>query len=78
MHMFSRIEANPSILGGKPCIKGARISVELILELIASGASFSDIIQAYPHVTTEDIQEAVRYTLQLLKNDIPTESEITA
>ncbi|MGQ9651252.1 MAG: DUF433 domain-containing protein [Phycisphaerae bacterium] len=56
--MFERIESNPGILGGKPCIKGTRISVEFILELIASGASRADILRDYPHLTAEDVEQA--------------------
>ena len=57
--MFERIESNPGILGGKPCIKGTRISVEFILELVASGASRADILRDYPHLTTEDVDQAI-------------------
>ncbi|MDM8007074.1 MAG: DUF433 domain-containing protein [Phycisphaerae bacterium] len=57
--MFERIESNPGILGGKPCIKGTRISVESILELIASGASRADILRDYPHLTAEDVEQAI-------------------
>ncbi|NLE59690.1 MAG: DUF433 domain-containing protein [Planctomycetes bacterium] len=58
--MFERIESNPGILGGKPCIKGTRISVEFILELVASGASRADILRDYPHLTAEDVEQAIR------------------
>lgn len=57
--MFERIESNPGILGGKPCIKGTRISVEFILELVASGASRADILRDYPHLTAEDVEQAI-------------------
>ena len=59
--VFDRIVTDPKILGGKPCIKGTRISVQIILELLASGAGVDDILQAYPQLTTEDIVEALRY-----------------
>jgi uncharacterized protein (DUF433 family) len=54
------IVSNPGVLGGKPCIRGTRISVELILELLAGGASIEGIRQAYPHVPAEGIAAAVR------------------
>ncbi len=76
--MFTRIETNPAILCGKPCIRGTRISVEFVLELIASGASFNDIVKAYPHLSVEDIAEAVRYAAYSLKNDVLIETEIAA
>jgi uncharacterized protein (DUF433 family) len=59
--MFTRIVTDPGVLGGKPCIKGTRISVEIILELIASGASRDDIVRSYPQLTIEDVQEAINY-----------------
>lgn len=68
--MFDRIVSNPAILGGKPIIKGTRISVEFILELIASGGSITDIVKNYPFLTEEDVRQAVGFAAQSLKNDI--------
>lgn len=70
MTTFKLIEANPAILGGKPCIKSTRISVEFILELIASGASVDDIVKSYPHLSKEGVQEAVLYAAQFSKNEV--------
>lgn len=70
MEVFKYIESNPEILGGKPCIKGTRISVEFILELIASGGSVDDVVKAYPHLTKEGVQEAVLYAAQFNKNEV--------
>jgi uncharacterized protein (DUF433 family) len=58
--MFKYITADPTILGGKPCIKGTRISVEFILELFASGATREDILQAYPYLRNAGIEEALQ------------------
>jgi len=55
-----RITRNPAILGGKPCIRGTRISVKFILELIASGASADEIAKRYPQVMREDMEAAAR------------------
>ena len=66
----SRITTDPEILGGKPIIKGTRISVEFILELYASGASKDDILQNYPHLTEDDIHAALLYASRFLKNEI--------
>ena len=74
--MLSRIVSNPAILGGKPCIKGSRISVEFILELFASGATQDDIIKAYPHLTSEDIEESLRYAARFLKNEVIVSAEV--
>jgi uncharacterized protein (DUF433 family) len=54
------IVTKPGILGGKPCIRGTRISVELILELLASGATREQILQAYPHIPPEGLAAAAR------------------
>ena len=59
--MFDRITEDPAILGGKPCIKGTRISVDFLLELLAQGASQEDVLKAYPHLSSEDLEQAVRY-----------------
>jgi len=64
-----RIEVNPKILGGKPVIKGTRIPVYLILELLSAGYDFKRIIKAYPTLTEEDIKAAVNYAAQIVKNE---------
>ena len=68
--MFPHIISDPSILGGKPCIKGTRISVDFLLELVADGASVHDIIHAYPHLTLRDVGEALQFARHFLKNDV--------
>lgn len=67
--MFNHITTNPAVLGGKPCIKGTRISVEFILELFASGATFDDVLNAYPHLKREAVEEALRYAAESLKHN---------
>ena len=59
--MEERIVVNPKILGGKPIIKGTRLSVEFILELLASNVSEKDILEDYSHITKEDIQACLKY-----------------
>ena len=61
-----RIAMNPKILGGKPIIKGTRISIEFILELLASGMSVENIIKEYSHLKREDVLAAVAYALKTL------------
>ena len=58
---FNHIVSNPGILNGKHCIKGTRISVQIILEWIASGASPAEIISKYPHLTEAGIREAILF-----------------
>lgn len=75
--VFTHITSDPAILGGKPCIKGTRISVEFILELFASGATHDDILLAYPHLKAEGITEALRYAARFLKNESILVAEVT-
>ena len=66
---FERISINPAIMLGKPCIKGTRITVELILEKLGGGGSIEYLLKAYPHITKEDILEAINYATAVLKNE---------
>ena len=56
-----RIAVDPAIMMGKPVIRGTRITVELILRKLAAGATERELLQDYPHLTTEDIRAAVAY-----------------
>ncbi len=78
MTAFPHIAADPSVLGGKPCIKGTRISVEVILEWIASGATADEIVKKYPLLTKEAVSEAIRYAAQFTKNEIIVEVKPSA
>ena len=74
--MFTLITADPEVLGGKPCIKGTRLSVEFILELFASGATRDEILAAYPQLSPESIEEALRFAARSLKNEIILTTDI--
>lgn len=76
--MFVYITSDPAILGGKPCVKETRLSVEFILELFASGATRDEILQAYPQLTAEAIEEALRYAARSIKNEIILTTELPA
>ncbi len=67
--IFKRIVCDPDILGGKPIIKGTRISVEFVLELLANNWTHEEIIENYPGITEEDILAALEYSLSLLKEE---------
>ena len=73
--MAGRIVSDAEVLGGKPIIQGTRISVEIILELFASGADHRDILEAYPHLTAEDVQAALQYASRFLENEVVVELE---
>jgi len=62
---MERISIDPQICSGKPCIKGTRIPVHIILELLAKGESFEDIKKAYPNITDEDIKACLSYAATL-------------
>ena len=66
---FERISINPKVMMGKPCIKGTRITVELILENLGGGSTIEYLLDAYPHITREDILEAINYANAILKNE---------
>lgn len=58
---ISRITHNPAVMGGKPCIRGLRVTAGTILGLLASGHSRERILQAYPYLEPEDIDAALAY-----------------
>jgi uncharacterized protein (DUF433 family) len=66
MEWKERIEINPEILVGKPVIKGTRLAVEFIIDLLAQGWSEGDIIRNYPGLTHEDIQACLGYASEVL------------
>jgi uncharacterized protein (DUF433 family) len=67
--LLSRITSNPEIFGGKPIIRGMRISVELILGLLAQGETADDILADYPALTRADIQACLAYARAVIAND---------
>jgi uncharacterized protein (DUF433 family) len=66
---FDRIVSVPGILGGKPCIRGTRISVQFILELVASGGSREQIVAQYPELTIQDVEQSLRFAASSITND---------
>ena len=74
--MFDRIVRDPGILGGKPIIKGTRISVEIVLEWLASGGSREDIVRQYPHLTIADVEQAIAFAASSFRNDVVLTAEV--
>jgi uncharacterized protein (DUF433 family) len=64
-----RIVVDPKVLVGKPIIKGTRISVEFILELLANGWTYDEILKEYPQLQKADILAAIQYSLEILKDE---------
>lgn len=76
--MLDRIISNPAILGGKPIVRGTRISVELILEWIASGATRDDILRKHPHLSAADVEQALAYAAAAIRNEVLITAEVSA
>lgn len=61
MRPFSRITWDAEVMGGKPCIRGMRVTVGAIVGLLAAGHSIAEVLQAYPCLEEEDVREALAY-----------------
>jgi len=61
MTALPRISHNPNVMGGKPCIRGMRVTVGTIVGLVASGHSREEILRLYPYLEADDISEALSY-----------------
>ena len=69
MGLLDRIEVNPKVMMGKPVIRGTRIPVELILRKLSEGASEEELLDAYPHLSREDIQAALAYAAEVVASE---------
>jgi uncharacterized protein (DUF433 family) len=70
MNWKSHIESNPNVLFGKPVISKTRISVDLILEKLASGDTIEDILEAYPNISKNDIFACLQFASESIKNEV--------
>ena len=61
MNNFERITQDPAVMGGKPCIRGLRVTVGMIVGQIGAGRSIDDVLADYPYLEREDVLEALRY-----------------
>lgn len=69
MTITDRIEINPKVMLGKPVIRGTRIAVELILRKLSEGATETELLDAYPCLTSQDIQAAMGYAADMLAHE---------
>lgn len=76
--LLQRITANSDIFGGKPIIRGMRVSVELILSLLAQGESWDGLLADYPGLEPEDIQACLVYARAVIANDSLESVEVVA
>lgn len=65
--LLDRISINPAVCGGKPCIRGHRIWVSLILDFLASGMSTDEILREYPQLAAEDVRACVAYGSEMAR-----------
>ena len=72
MKPLKRITFDTNVMGGKPCIRGLRVTVGTIIGLLASGHSFDEILKSYPYLEEEDLREALRYAAWRVEEiDVP-------
>ena len=62
---FDRITMNPDVMGGKPCIRGMRVTVGMIVEALAAGRTISDLLADFPYLEEQDIREALAFAARL-------------
>jgi len=65
----ARISIDPAVMMGKPCIKGTRITVELILRKLGAGRSFADVLEAYPQLTEDDVRAALAFAADYMQHE---------
>jgi uncharacterized protein (DUF433 family) len=68
--MFERITFDPTVMGGRACIRGMRMTVSLIVNLFANGMSADEIVREYPDLEPEDIREALAYASALANEEV--------
>ncbi len=68
--MLDRITFDPQVMGGRACIRGMRITVALVVNLVANGMSPGEIIAEYPDLEPEDVRQALRYAAALASEEL--------
>ena len=70
MFGFSRITFDPNVMGGKACIRGMRVTVSLILNLVANEMSVEEILDTYPYLEPDDVRQAIEYAAWLAEESV--------
>jgi len=70
MPSFDRISFDSNVMGGKACIRGMRVTVSLVLNLVANGMTTDEIIDAYPYLEKDDIRQALQYAAWLSEESV--------
>ncbi len=72
MPLFDRITLDPAMMGGKPCVRGQRVTVGMVLGLLAANRSPQEILKAYPYLEAEDIDQCLAYAAwRMEERDLP-------
>ncbi len=72
MKSLDRITVDPAVMGGKACIRGMRVTVGTVVGLLAAGRSPAEILEAYPHLEQEDIDQSLAYAAwRLQEREVP-------
>jgi len=77
--LLERISIDPNVCFGKPCIRGTRIWISLILDFLANGMTTEEILEEYPQLTIEDLRAAIAYGAEMTREryvEIPTEAAV--
>ena len=75
--LLNRISVDPQVCFGKPCVRGTRIWISLLLDFLAGGASVDDLLEQYPQLVREDVLAAIAYGAEMSRErfvDLPTKS----
>ena len=75
---FDRITFDPGVMGGRACIRDMRVTVSLIVNLVANGMGTEEIIDAYPYLEPEDVRQALQYAAWLAEESVHTPEPIVA
>jgi uncharacterized protein (DUF433 family) len=75
---FDRITFDPKVMGGRACIRGMRVTVSLVVNLVANGMSTEEIIRDYPYLEPEDIRQALQYAAWLTEETIHSLEQVSA
>jgi len=70
MLRFDRITFDPHVMGGRACLRGMRITVSLIVNLVANGMTTAEILEAYPYLEPEDVRQALQYVAWLAEETV--------
>ena len=73
-----RISSDPAVMMGKPCVKGTRITVELILRKLGAGRSVADLLEAYPQLTEDDVRAALAFAADYMQYETVLAAESCA